>query len=289
MSLRNKVFEEFSIYKLQENLLLFINFISEDIEIYHKEFSEEKLNELITGLKKFKIKYNYAQSIYLLTKNYVGINKTPLQITKPKLSLNDNYNDDFKLIHQIIQARLSKINSKGLVILHGKPGTGKTSYIRYLITSVKKDIIFLPPNMANVITNPDFIQVLISNPNTILVIEDAENIITDREHKGTSAVSALLNVADGLLSDYLNIQIICSFNTDISKVDSALLRKGRLIAKYEFKDLEADKANALSKKLGFPANFEKPASLASIYNQNENHIEEIKTNNLIGFKTLNCN
>jgi hypothetical protein len=26
-----------------------------------------------------------------------------------------------------------------------------------------------------------------------------------------------------------------------------------------------------------------------IYNQNENNIEEIKTNNLVGFKTLNCN
>ena len=37
------------------------------------------------------------------------------------------------------------------VLLYGKPGTGKTSYIRFLIASLKKNIIFLPPNMASAI------------------------------------------------------------------------------------------------------------------------------------------
>ena len=102
--------------------------------------------------------------------------------------------------------------------------------------------------MASVITSPGLVSILIENPNSILVIEDAENIVVDRERNSNSRVSALLNISDGLLSDCLNIQIICSFNTDISKVDSALMRKGRLIAKYEFKELEVEKARALSKK-----------------------------------------
>ena len=54
------------------------------------------------------------------------------------------------------------------------------------------------------------------------MIEDAENILIDREAGGSSAVSALLNLTDGLLSDCLNIQIICTFNTDLSKLDRAL-------------------------------------------------------------------
>ena len=105
--------------------------------------------------------------------------------------------------------------------------------------------------MANALTNPDLLSILIDNPNSIFVIEDAENIVIDREQNGSSPVSALLNISDGLLSDCLNIQIICSFNTDLSKVDSALMRKGRLIAKYEFKTLEVTKAQQLSDKLGF--------------------------------------
>ena len=192
----------------------------------------------------------------------------------------------FKLIHQTIVKRLSKKNSKGLVLLHGKPGTGKTSYIRYLVASLKKNIIFLPPNIARIITNPDFISVLIENPNSILVIEDAENIIADREKDGSSPVSALLNISDGLLSDCLNIQVICSFNTDISKIDSALMRKGRLIAKYEFKELDIRKTQILSEKLGFRSKCTAPMTLTAIYNQEEQNFQQTSTSNHIGFKFI---
>jgi hypothetical protein len=48
-----------------------------------------------------------------------------------------------------------------------------------------------------------------------------------------------------------------------------LLRKGRLIAQYEFKELDAYKAQLLSNQLGFQTIIEKPMSLTDIYNQVE--------------------
>lgn len=246
------------------------------------EKQTNKIQSIIDEIAKFKKREKkQPQEINLIINTSQGIEITPLKITKPKLKTEDNYNDDFTELHQIIYKRLSKRNNKGLVLLHGKPGTGKTTYIRYLISTIKKTIIFLPPNMANAMTNPDLLSILINNPNSILVIEDAENIILDRNQNNSSSVSSLLNISDGLLSDCLNIQIICSFNTDISKIDSALMRKGRLIAKYEFKELEIQKAQQLSNKLGFQSEIQKPTILTDIYNQEENDFKEMK--NRIGF------
>jgi hypothetical protein len=250
-----------------------------------KQTRISKVQEIICTLRKFKArKQRRKPEISLLISTMRGIDTKGLEISKPKLKIEDNYNDDFKEIHETILKRLLKKNDKGLVLLHGKAGTGKTSYIRYLISSLKKDIIFLPPNMASAITNPDLISILIGNRNSIFIIEDAENIIIDREKDGHSPVSALLNISDGLLSDCLNIQVICSFNTDISKVDNALMRKGRLIAKYEFKELEVSKAQALSDNLGFNSTINCPMTLSAIYNQDEKDFQQIKKRNPIGFK-----
>lgn len=219
----------------------------------------------------------------MITKGSYGLDLEEFEIQKPLLNVEDNYNYDFSEIHQMIHKRLSQKKDKGLVLLHGKPGTGKTSYIRYLITSLRKKVIFLPPNMASAITNPDLMKLLINNPDSIFVIEDAENIIIDREENGYSPVSTLLNISDGLLSDCLNIQIVCSFNTDLSKVDAALLRKGRLIAQYEFKELETEKAQKLSDKLGFKTIITSPMTLTDIYNQHEKVFENKKNRVSIGF------
>ncbi len=114
----------------------------------------------------------------------------------------------------------------------------ETSVVKNKAAEYDDLLYFLPPTMAAGIAAPNLISVLMDNPNSIFVIDDDENIVINLEPNGNSPVSALLNISDGLLSDCLNIQIICSFNTDLSKGDTALLRKGRLIARYEFKELE---------------------------------------------------
>ena len=214
-----------------------------------------------------------------------GITTFSQKIIPPKLSIEENYNDDFQLVHRLILKRLSTKNDKGLVLLHGKPGTGKTSYIRYLTSKLGKDVIFLSPNMASALTNPELLKLLIFNTNSVLVIEDTENIISDREHHGNSPASVLLNISDGLLSDCLKIQIICSYNIDLSKIDKAFLRKGRLIARYEFKELSMEKASNLSLKLGFTSTIHAPMTLAAVYHQEEMDFNQPPVRTSIGYMT----
>ena len=184
----------------------------------------------------------------ILVKGQYGFELEEVNIECPEIDFKLNYNSDFKPIHDLIKQKLSVDKSKGLVLLHGKAGTGKTNYIRYLINNLKKRIIYIPPNMASAISDPELIKFFINYSNSILVIEDAENVLMKRAAHSSQAIANILNLSDGLLSDCVSTQIIATFNTDILNIDSALLRKGRLIAKYEFKELEPEITEKLSKK-----------------------------------------
>lgn len=206
-----------------------------------------------------------------------------MEIKRTKLDLSLFYEDDFREVDAIIQKRLNQKSDKGIVLLHGLPGTGKTTYLRYLVGRLKKRVLFLSPNVAGNLMDPDFIDLLIDNPNTVVIMEDAENIIMDRRTSGGSSVSNLLNISDGLLADFLNVQLICTFNSSLTMVDSALMRKGRLIAKYEFGKLSVEKAQRLSRHLGFDRTISRPMTVAEISNQHEKEFET-KQVEVVGFR-----
>lgn len=161
------------------------------------------------------------------------------------------YNDDFLEIDSIILQAMTK-KASGIVLLHGEPGTGKTTYIKHLISKFKDhEFIFVQNDFVKDLLKPAFISFLLNNKNSILIIEDAEKVVASRDSSNEdSVVSTILQLTDGLFSDFLNIKIICTFNTDIDRIDKALLRKGRMIAKYHFMPLTAEKTAALARKLG---------------------------------------
>lgn len=273
---------DFFFFLYDDLLIHFKNNYDRIIYYFHKT-DIAKVEEILTTLSTCFIEKLALPSIHLLKRLHGCIETEKVYLTEPKLDIASNYNDDFLPIHKTIFERLNQQDDKGLVLLHGKPGTGKTSYLRFLAASLKKKIIFLPPDMGPIITDPNLIPLLLRNRNSILVIEDAEKIIVDRDAEGQSPVSTLLNLADGLLSDCLNIQVICSFNTDLSRVDKALMRKGRLIAKYEFNELETEKAQQLSDKLGFKTTIPSPMPLTDIYNQDEQAFEQGQGMAPVGF------
>ena len=207
------------------------------------------------------------------------------RINKMSIDIDKQYNDDFKPISKNIEKFLSKDNRKsGIVIFNGPPGTGKTTYIRHLISTVPGNYIFINNMMGAHISSSEFISFLMDHKDSIFILEDCEGVVMDRQITGfTNAVAAILNMADGLMSDIFNGKFICTFNTDISKIDPALLRKGRCFGKYEFKNLHEKKAEALLKERGFDVRNCGDMSLADIYNYEIENGNKQPTQKRIGF------
>ena len=126
---------------------------------------------------------------------------------------------------------------------------------------------------------------LIDNKNSVLVLEDCENYIAERVGGGNTSdvVSTILNIADGILSDVLECQFICTFNADLMDIDHALLRHGRLIAEYQFGALTVDKANAYLASVGKDITVDQPMTLANVSNIDETEYKSSPAQKNFGF------
>ena len=252
--------------------------------ILFNEKGEDKAQCLANEFKKFTFKKKHdLHKINILLKKGIVMDLVELINKKPDLVIGKNYNDDLSALHKKIVIDINKYNEGGLFLFHGAPGTGKSTYIRYLIHCTKKKVIFMTPKLAGNLDSPQLLNLLLENSNSILVIEDAEDLLQSRDSGMNPYISMLLNLTDGLLGGNLGIKIICTFNGNFNKIDSALLRKGRLIAKYEFKELSIEKAQALSDSLGFKTTIDKPLTLAEIYNQAEENFNVNGERKRIGF------
>lgn len=239
------------------------------ITVYHN--NTDLLSSINKKISKYVQDSKVKSKISLVTTTRAGLGTVEQNIKPTNIDISLNYGEGFVKIHEKIVSRLNEDKGKGLVLLHGVPGTGKTNYIRHLCGQLNKEIIFIPPFMADSIASPDFITFLLEHTNSILVIEDAEKVVLDRDGDGSSrqGVSNLLNITDGLLSDCLSIQIIATFNTSRDRIDKALLRKGRLIAEWKFDALSVEATNKLLSSIGRKDVSEKPLTLTEIYNMDE--------------------
>jgi energy-coupling factor transporter ATP-binding protein EcfA2 len=263
--------------KKKDNLFQIVLYYNLSLGLLEEQYS-------LDDIKKFERKKKKS-SINLVKSDMGHLDIEDYDLFVPPMNLELNYGKDFVKVFHTIEKRLNEPNGKGIILLHGEPGSGKTSLIKHLTSVVKdKEILFIPPSMAEMLSEPSIIPFLMEHKNSILIIEDAERVIGDRETSGSPAgVSNILNLTDGILGDCLSIQIVATFNMKREKIDQALLRKGRLIAEHKFDKLTVDETNKLLKHLNKNHIVEDGMVLADIYNIDvEVHKTQNKTNK-IGF------
>src|SRR5690606_24060168 len=267
---------------LKNNII--IRLTGDYTELFFSPDLEDEAEQLQKRMLVFQKKKQKKAEICLIVRGSDSRLQTRgIELKKPKLNFGLHYNDDFKEVHQNILKNIRKQNTKGLYLLHGEPGTGKSTYIKHLIHQQTKEVIFLSPRIAGNLEDFSMTEFLIRRKNCILIIEDAEELVISRDNKQNSGLSFLLNLTDGLLGESLGIQIIATFNTDVRNIDKALLRKGRLTTIYEFKKLSVNRTNVLLKKLGKDVCVNTEMSLADIFNLDKETYYEPKIRKAIGF------
>lgn len=260
-----------------------INYI--DIS-YNKHTENEKI-ELVKKIKAAEIKKDNINYFYT-----VGLNRSGYVLEKHRLinnetNLNLYYGDGFENEYETIKNKIKSSND-GLFLFWGKPGTGKTSFIKHLISNIEKKVIYLPSFMIGNLSQPEFITFLKNYKNIILLLEDAEHAIMDRNlTTSSSSVSNILNLTNGLLNDIIKVQIIATFNTKKENIDKALLREGRLKHEKEFKELSIEQSKKLVEHLKLDYKVTEEMTLAQVFNINDYELNKNKKdsglNRKIGF------
>ena len=122
------------------------------------------------------------------------------------------------------------------------------------------------------LTSPQIIPFISDYKNSVLILEESEDSVQTRDgvNSDKTSIANLLNISDGLLSDVLNLKIICTFNTNIKNLDKALLREGRLLGIHKFDKLPVTNANRIAQLKNLDKNFEEPVTLAQIFNKSLN-------------------
>lgn len=274
------------------------------LTILHKE---EILNgEYRDMVDKSFIKPKNIHTIGMVARDNNGffLNEVRLDVEELSHELELHYGEGFELFHETLLKKLSE-NNKGLALLHGKHGTGKSFYIKKLVFDItektNKKVVLLPATLINYILEPEFNTFLFElaesyeydddefdddddsikdkgNDGIVLLLEDAEGVLQKRDsyNMNNQSTSNILNLTDGLLNDLFSVQIIATYNTNDDNIDPALLREKRLIAKREFKDLTLDESKALGEHLKVNKDdIENEMSVAEIYSlleKEENNI-----------------
>lgn len=184
----------------------------------------------------------------------------------PKPEENDlrlHYGSEMPVFHSALVEKMNTDKSKGVVLFDGPPGTGKTFYVRrlcYELTKLGRTVVLLPGSLIPELAKPAFTEFMMENfegSEVVLIAEDSESLLVKRDENdrdSSSAVSTLLNMADGILNDVFSVQIVATFNTDLKNLDQAVLRRGRLFARHYFGPLSNSDAKSLASHIGVDSN-----------------------------------
>ncbi len=179
------------------------------------------LNKII---QQFHDGYNIC-GVNIWSKSTYGASHRFTKIDIPKESIDKDIYPDIKIENLANEFMESK---DSILILNGKPGTGKSTFLKYIIKNfhTKRKIAYTKD--IEVMKMDDFWQRTSSN---IILLDDYDLPLDERNE----VTSNILSSASGIFEDFP--KVIITTNQNITSIDSAILRPGRCFDVIEMKGM----------------------------------------------------
>lgn len=123
-----------------------------------------------------------------------------------------------------------------ILVCYGEPGTGKTTFLRdFICESGLNAFISYDPKILT--SDNTFVKYLLSSQFDVVIIEDADELLTSTRGEHNKIISKILNVSDGLIKLPKKKLIFTTNLTDVKNIDTAIIRPGRCFDVLEFRKL----------------------------------------------------